>query len=113
MGRIFYPCSKEALAEGKYAKAGWLPSWTYARGYGQFLTAWGGTSLAKTLLKPVIVGVTWGLGRQSFIDCYLARLPACITLSVALLLHAALLSLLLHACSHSYRAESSFHRGCV
>lgn len=42
-------------------------------GYGQFLTSWGGTSLAKTLLKPVIVAVTYGLGNQSFIDNYMVQ----------------------------------------
>lgn len=32
VGRIFYPCSSEALQARKYTKASWLPSWTYARG---------------------------------------------------------------------------------
>ena len=32
VGRIFYPCNREATAAGAFKKASWLPSWDYARG---------------------------------------------------------------------------------
>ena len=48
-------------------------AWCPAAGYGQFLTSWGGSSMLKSLLRPVIVGVTYGLGHQSFIDCYMVH----------------------------------------
>ncbi|CAL8469911.1 g9453 [Coccomyxa elongata] len=71
VGRIFYPCDAEALKRNSYHKPCWLPSWTYARGYGAFLTAWGGTSWAKSLLKPVIQGLSYSLGHQVLIDNFM------------------------------------------
>ena len=44
-------------------------------GYGHFLTSWGGTSLVKSLLKPVIVAATYGFGSQNIIDNNLVRTP--------------------------------------
>ncbi|BDA43924.1 Platelet-activating factor acetylhydrolase [Coccomyxa sp. Obi] len=71
VGRIFYPCNAEAVKHESYHKPCWLPSWTYARGYGAFLTAWGGTSWAKSLLKPTIQGLSYSLGHQVLIDNFM------------------------------------------
>lgn len=47
----------------------------YAVGYGAFLTAWGGTSWAKSLLKPVIQGLSYSLGHQVLIDNFMVQIP--------------------------------------
>jgi hypothetical protein len=46
-------------------------------GYGAFLTSWGGTSLLKRMLRPLIVGLSYGMGSQPVIDNYVvsATLP--------------------------------------
>ena len=40
-------------------------------GYGSFLTGWGKTSLAKTLLRPVITLSSYWLGHQALADNFL------------------------------------------
>ena len=89
----------------KYPRASWLPSWNYARGkpyiprsgacaasicstthnaHGVLLQAMDNSLPPGVALRcssrccgPVIVGVTYGLGHQSFIDCYMVHTAPC------------------------------------